>query len=161
MSKAIATLSNLRQSPRKVRVVADLVRGKKVADAIVSMQFTEKRASQPIRKLIESAVANAKAQSMSTENLIVKTIEVNEGKTLYRSMPTARGSAHPIRKRTSQITLSLEEGIIKAKKERFTGEKTIKKVEVKKAVLTKKTEKVVEAVEVPVEAEVEVSNTNE
>lgn len=123
MATASATLSNLRQSPRKVRVVADLVRGKKVADAILSMQFTEKRASAPIRKLIESALANAKAQSLPTENLVVKTIEVNGGKTLYRRMPSARGSAHPIRKRTSMISLTLAEGEVKAKKTKVAVEK--------------------------------------
>ncbi|MEY4602453.1 MAG: hypothetical protein RL292_394 [Candidatus Parcubacteria bacterium] len=123
MAIASATLTNLRQSPRKVRVVARLVQGKKVADAIVSLQFTEKRASAPIRKLIESALANAKAQSIETENLVVKTIEVNSGKILYRRMPAARGSAHPIRKRTSQITLTLQPGIVKAKKVKVVTEK--------------------------------------
>ncbi len=122
MATASATLSNLRQSPRKVRVVADLVRGKKVADAILSMQFTEKRASAPIRKLIESALANAKAQSMPTENLVVKTVEVNSGKTMYRRMPAARGSAHPIRKRTSMISVTLEEVLPKAKKTKVVME---------------------------------------
>ncbi len=134
MATASATLTNLRQSPRKVRVVARLVQGKKVLDAIVSLQFTEKRASDPIRKLIESALANAKAQSIETENLVVKTIEVNAGKTLYRSMPAARGSAHPIRKRTSQITLTLEPGIPKVKKTKVVMEKSVveKKVSNKK-----------------------------
>lgn len=137
MSQASATLTNLRQSPRKVRVVANLVRGKKVADAIVSMQFTEKRASDPIRKLIESALANAKAQSIETENLVVKSIEVNSGKILYRRMPAARGSAHPIRKRTSQITLTLEAGIPKIKKTKVVMEKVAeseKKVSKKKVI---------------------------
>lgn len=124
MAIAKATLSNLRQSPRKVRVVADLVRGKKVADAILSMQFTEKRASDPIKKLIESALANAKAQSMPIEHLVVKTVEVNSGKTLYRRMPAARGSAHPIRKRTSMISITLAEGEVKAKKVKVAVEKS-------------------------------------
>lgn len=123
MAIASATLTNLRQSPRKVRVVARLVQGKKVADAIVSLQFTEKRASDPIRKLIESALANAKAQSIETENLVVKTIEVNSGKILYRRMPAARGSAHPIRKRTSQISITLGDAPIKAKKSKVVVEK--------------------------------------
>jgi len=123
MAIASATLTNLRQSPRKVRVVARLVQGKKVADAIVSLQFTEKRASAPIRKLIESAIANAKAQSIETENLVVKTIEVNSGKILYRRMPAARGSAHPIRKRTSQISITLGDARVKAKKSKVVVEK--------------------------------------
>lgn len=142
MAKASATLSNLRQSPRKVRVVADLVRGKKVADAILSMQFTEKRASAPIRKLIESALANAKAQSMPTENLVVKTVEVNSGKTLYRRMPAARGSAHPIRKRTSMISVTLEEVLPKAKKTKVVMEEKAEVVAEKK-VTKKKTTKTV------------------
>lgn len=123
MAIASATLTNLRQSPRKVRVVARLVQGKKVADAIVSLQFTEKRASDPIRKLIESALANAKAQSIETENLVVKTIEVNSGKILYRRMPAARGSAHPIRKRTSQISITLGDAPVKVKKSKVVVEK--------------------------------------
>ncbi len=142
MAKASATLSNLRQSPRKVRVVADLVRGKKVADAILSMQFTEKRASDPIKKLIESALANAKAQSMPTENLVVKTVEVNSGKTLYRRMPAARGSAHPIRKRTSMISITLEEVLPKAKKTKVVMEEKAEVVAEKK-VTKKKTTKTV------------------
>ncbi len=138
MAKASATLSNLRQSPRKVRVVADLVRGKKVTDAILSMQFTEKRASAPIRKLIESALANAKAQSMPTENLVVKTVEVNSGKTLYRRMPAARGSAHPIRKRTSMISVTLEEVLPKAKKTKVVMEEKAEAKEVKSKVKKQK-----------------------
>ncbi len=141
MAKASATLSNLRQSPRKVRVVADLVRGKKVADAILSMQFTEKRASAPIRKLIESALANAKAQSMPTEHLVVKTVEVNSGKTLYRRMPAARGSAHPIRKRTSMISVTLEEVLPKVKKTKVVMEEKAEVAE--KKVTKKKTTKTV------------------
>lgn len=140
MATVSATLSNLRQSPRKVRVVADLVRGKRIADAVISMQFTEKRASLPIKKLIESAVANAKAQSLPTENLVVKTIEVNEGKTLYRRMPAARGSAHPIRKRTSQITVTLEEVMPKVKKTKVIKEAPAPKKKTTKAKTVKSNE---------------------
>ena len=128
MEQSSATLSNLRQAPRKVRVVADLVRGKNVADALVSLEFTEKRASLPIRKLIQSALANAQAQSLDTERLIVKSIEVNSGKILYRRQPAARGTAHPIRKRTSQISVVLEVTAVKLKKIKKlkTDENTIK-----------------------------------
>ena len=107
MEQSTATLSNLRQSPRKVRLIANLVRGKKVADAVLTLQFADKRASLPVRKLIVSALDNAKAQSMDVENLIVKSIEVNAGKTLMRRRPAPHGSAHPIRKRTSQIRVVL------------------------------------------------------
>ena|SRR5579872_7097211 len=107
MSQITAQLNNLRQSPRKVRVVADLVRGKKASDAILTLQFASKRASLPIAKLIASAVANAKAQSIETDDLVVKKIEVNPGATLYRRRPAPHGSAHPIRKRTSRIFVLL------------------------------------------------------
>jgi large subunit ribosomal protein L22 len=109
MNQSTATLSNLRQSPRKVRLVANLVRGKKVADAVLTLQFANKSASLPVKKLIVSALDNAKAQSMDVENLVVKSIQVNVGKTLMRRRPAAHGSAHPIHKRTSHISVVLGE----------------------------------------------------
>lgn len=123
MATAIAKLSNFRQSPRKMRMVANLVRGKKVSDAILHLDFTAKRASNPIKTLIESAVANAKNLEIPTENLVVKSIRVDAGKTLYRRRPASRGSAHPIRKRTSQIVVEVGEGEVKAKKTKITKEK--------------------------------------
>ncbi len=110
MNQATATLSNYRQSPRKVRVVADLVRGKRATDAVLTLEFADKRASLPLRKLINSAIANAKAKSLDMENLVVKEIQVNTGKILYRRRPVSHGSAHPIRKRTSLVSVILEEG---------------------------------------------------
>lgn len=137
MNEATAQLNNLRQSPRKVRLVANLIRGKKVADAILTLQFADKRASADISKLIKSALANAKAQSIETDNLVVKKIEVNPGKTLMRRQPAAHGSAHPIRKRTSRVSVVLSaetESRIKNKEPRKNIEKAEKptKVESKK-----------------------------
>src|SRR6185436_10391879 len=109
MKTAHATLSNFRQAPRKMRMVANAVRGKKVADVLVNLDFVAKKASLPIKKLIQSALANAKNLEIPTENLIVKTIKVDSGAILYRRMPAARGSAHPIRKRTSAIFVELGE----------------------------------------------------
>ncbi|OHA93339.1 MAG: 50S ribosomal protein L22 [Candidatus Zambryskibacteria bacterium RIFCSPLOWO2_02_FULL_39_26] len=109
MNTAHATLSNFRQAPRKMRLVANAVRGKKVSDALVNLDFIAKRASAPIKTLIMSALANAKAQDIPTENLIIKTIKVDGGAILYRRRPAARGSAHPIRKRTSSIFVELGE----------------------------------------------------
>jgi large subunit ribosomal protein L22 len=108
MSQITATLSQYRQSPRKVRLLADLVRGKGVSDALTTLKFTTKRASHPIYKLISSAVANAKAQSIDIDTLVVSSIEVNDGAIMYRRQPAARGSAHPIRKRTSHVTVALD-----------------------------------------------------
>lgn len=107
MATAHATLSNFRQAPRKMRMVANTVRGKKVSDVLVNLEFTAKKASLPIKTLILSALANAKALDIPTENLIVKTIKVDSGKIMYRRLPAARGSAHPIRKRTSAIFVEL------------------------------------------------------
>lgn len=107
MATAHATLSNFRQAPRKMRMVANAVRGKKVTEVLVNLEFTAKRASLPIKTLILSALANAKALDIPTENLIVKTIKVDSGKIMYRRLPAARGSAHPIRKRTSAIFVEL------------------------------------------------------
>ena len=116
MTEAKATLSNYRQSPRKVRVVADLVRGKKVADAIEVLSFVPKRAAAPIQKLLLSAVANAKNLSIPTENLVIKNLSVDAGKILYRSLPMSRGRAFKIRKRTSHVDVILAEDSKKRKK---------------------------------------------
>lgn len=144
MTTSKATLSNFRQSPRKMRLVANLVKGKKVSEALINLDFTVKRASNPIKTLIASALANAKSLGLDTENLIVKKIEVNSGKIMYRRIPAARGSAHPIRKRTSQIFVELapqaESKKSKVKKE--VKPETSKKVEkVSEKKIVKKTKK--------------------
>lgn len=115
MATAKATLSNFRQAPRKMRMVANTVRGKKVSEALVNLEFVAKKASAPIKTLIASALANAKALDIPTENLIVKTIKVDSGSIMYRRRPAARGSAHPIRKRTSAIFVELGEAESKKK----------------------------------------------
>lgn len=132
MATAKATLSNFRQAPRKMRMVANLVRGKKVADALVNLDFVAKKASAPIKTLISSALANAKALDIPTENLIIKTIKVDGGAILYRRIPAARGSAHPIRKRTSAIFVELGEAEPK-KKSKLSKEVTAPVTEVKSA----------------------------
>lgn len=103
-----AVLSNYRQAPRKTRAVADLIRGKSVAEARTILAHTPKRASRAFTKLIESAVANARHNNKAqVESLYIETLTVNEGETLHRFLPVARGSAHPLRKRASHITLEL------------------------------------------------------
>lgn len=104
-----AILKNYRQSPRKVRLIADLVRGKKVGDALTTLQFVDKRASDPFAKVIKSAVANAVDHGKSTELLFIKEVQVNKAATLKRSMPRARGSASRINKRNSHISVELGE----------------------------------------------------
>lgn len=115
MKTAKATLGSFRQSPRKMRMVVNAVRGKKVADAIMNLDFIAKKASAPVKTLLTSALANAKALEIPTENLVVKTIQVNGGPIMYRRRPASRGRAHPIRKRTSSIFVELGEAEPKKK----------------------------------------------
>lgn len=123
MQEAKAEMNNYRQSPRKVRVVADTVRGKSVAEALTLLSFVPKRAALPLQKLVASALANAKNLSIPTENLIVKEMRVDGGSILYRRQPRSRGMANPLRKRTSHVKVVLAEG--KPKK--------VKKAKAKKA----------------------------
>ncbi|KKT44755.1 MAG: ribosomal protein L22 [Parcubacteria group bacterium GW2011_GWA2_44_15] len=105
-----AKLNTYRQSPRKVRLVSDLVKGRSVTDALRFLLVTTKVAALPLRKLIVSAVKNAKSKfDIDEKSLYIKDFRVDAGATLKRSMPRARGSAFPILKRTCHVTLFLEE----------------------------------------------------
>ena len=127
MTEVTAKLYNYRQSPRKVRLVADAVRGKSVANALDVLSFIPKRAALPIQKLVASALANAKAKEMATDTLIVKELTVDAGATLYRRRPRSKGMANPIRKRTSHVVITLGEGkpkFNKARANKAKGKKT-------------------------------------
>lgn len=103
-----ATLSNYRISPRKVRVVADMIRGKKVPEAKLILGNAVKKARHPLADLLDSAVANAKHNfKLGSEGLIVKDIRVDQGYVLKRHRPVSRGRAHEIKKRTSHVKLVL------------------------------------------------------
>ena len=102
-----AVLKNYRQSPRKVRLIADLVRGKKVKDALNTLSFVDKRAAGPFAKVIASAVANAKDRGANPDTLKIKKVTVDKGPTYKRFIPRARGSASRINKRNSHITVEL------------------------------------------------------
>lgn len=103
-----AILKNYRQSPRKVRLVTDLVKGKPVQKALTTLDFTPKRAVLAIKKLIESAIANAVQSGVSKDTLKIKNITVDEGFTLKRMMPRAHGRGARINKRTSHIHVTLD-----------------------------------------------------
>jgi large subunit ribosomal protein L22 len=93
-------------SPRKVRLVVDLIRGKKIEDALTTLQFCKKHAALPVKKLLESAIANAVHNHMALrESLIVEAAFVNEGSSLKRWAPKAMGRATRILKRNSHITI--------------------------------------------------------
>lgn len=122
-----AFLKNYRQSPRKVRLVADLLKGKRVADGFVQLSALPKRATLPMQKLLASAVANAKQKGITEENLFIQNITVDKGIVLKRSMPRARGSASRINKRTSHITVTLIEKASEKKVKATKTQKAIKK----------------------------------
>ena len=106
-----ASATHIRISPRKVRMVVDTVRGKSVSQALSILGFTRKKAALPVQKLLKSAVANAVENGgiNDVETLVIDRIVVDEGPTLNRYMPRARGRATPIRKRTSHIRIMLRE----------------------------------------------------
>lgn len=108
VAKAVAKY--IRISPRKVRQVVDLVRGKSVDEALAILKFTPKRASVPVAKVIRSAAANAEHNyDMNRGNLFIATAYVDQGPTWKRYQPRAYGRANLIRKRTSHITIVVQE----------------------------------------------------
>jgi large subunit ribosomal protein L22 len=112
-----ASLNNLRQSPRKVRGVANLVRGKDAATALNTLNFLSKKGASPLYTLLQSALANAKHNhKLEADGLMIKEFRVDVAKTLKRSMPRARGSAFPINKRASHVLLVLAPKVVKEKK---------------------------------------------
>lgn len=101
-----AVAKYIRTSPRKMRLVADLIRGKSAQDAWNLLEFTPKRAAGPMKKVLESAIANAQNNNdIAPEILKVHRVMVDEGPTLKRFTPRARGRASAIKKRTCHITV--------------------------------------------------------
>jgi len=130
-----ASAKYIKTSPRKVGIVVDVVRGLTVEKALEQLQFINKKVTSDVAKLIKSAVANAENNfDLDVKNLFVKVISVNDGPTLHRWKPRARGRATPIRKRTSHIMLTLGELV-------DSGEKTGKKQKIDDPVKLGKTPK--------------------
>src|SRR2546426_9596875 len=125
--KAKASLRYLRITPRKVRVVADLIRGKNVNAALAQLAYVEKRAAEPLAKLLRSAVANAeqsaKDQSLDVVRLTVKELMVDQGPSLRRYMPRAMGRAFKVLKKTSHIQLTLSDEMPKKRRSCSMGQK--------------------------------------
>lgn len=108
--EARAVARYVRVSPRKARIVVDLIRGKSVADAAAILQFTPRAAAEDVAKVLKSAVANAeKNLKIKSEDLFVGTAFVDEGPTLKRIRPRAQGRAFRIDKRTSHITVIVKQ----------------------------------------------------
>lgn len=108
--EAKAVARNIRIAPRKVRLVVDLIRGKEVGEALAILKHTPKAASPVVEKLLRSAIANAEHNyEMDPNNLVIGKVYVDQGPTLKRFRPRAQGRASRIHKRTSHITVVLNE----------------------------------------------------
>jgi large subunit ribosomal protein L22 len=129
----------IHMSPKKVRLVLDVIKGMNVEEAKNQLKFIPKQACQPILKLLNSAIANAKENyNLEKENLYIKEIRADQGPTLKRWMPRARGQAMPIRKRSSHISIVLDQGEKSKKIEKKKKEKIEKPQEIK-GILKKET----------------------
>jgi large subunit ribosomal protein L22 len=118
--EATATLKYLKASPQKVRLVADLVRGKHVEEALHILQFTTKSCAKDLEKLLRSAIANAENKDADVDDLVVAKIYVNEGPREKRVQPAPMGRAYQVQKRKSHITVHVSDEI-KAVNERSGG----------------------------------------
>jgi large subunit ribosomal protein L22 len=108
--EAKALAREIRISPQKARLIVDLIRGKDVASAISTLRFMPKKGARILRKVVESALANASQnESIDVDTLYVKKIFIDGGPMLKRMMPRAQGRANRILKRTSHITVVLDE----------------------------------------------------
>ena len=106
-----AITRHVRMSPRKARLVAGLIRGKQLEEALLILRFTPKKAAEILAKTLRSAIANATdTQNVDPDDLYVKRAYIDGGATLKRFMPRAHGRATPIRKRTSHFTVIVDEG---------------------------------------------------
>lgn len=109
MNDIRAKLKNLDVTPRKARVIADLIRGRSAFEAKAELQTRRERAAKPILKLLESAIANAKNLGFKTDNLIIGEIRVDGGQILKRWLPRAQGRASALQKKRSHVFMRLKE----------------------------------------------------
>ena len=128
METVRAYLKELRMTPRKVSLVAALVRGRTIEDALVILSHTPKRAAEPLAKLIASARANAtNNHGLKAEGLKITTLSVTSGPRLKRYRPVSRGMAHPFQKRTANILVEIT-GELKPVKKPTKTETPVKEV---------------------------------
>ena len=118
-----AFLRNSRIAPKKAALIADLVRNKKVVDALDMLKFTPKKGAKIIAKVVKSAAANAENNfKQDKDSLYISEIRVNDGITYKRSIPISRGRMHPILKRNSNIWVTVSPEVKKSKDEKNTNE---------------------------------------
>ncbi len=153
--KIKAVLSKYRMSPKKIRPILSNLRGMSVSEAISILNFLNRKAAEPIKKLIISAVSNAKNNNnLEEKDLYISEIFADEGKKLKRFRPRARGSAFMVRKRSSRITIVLENKVVEKNKDNKVIEKTDKVIEKTDKVI-EKTDKTVEKVDKTINKKVE------
>ena len=104
-----ATHRFARIAPRKARLIADLIRGMRIDQAVTELQFSKKRAAWYFKAVLNSAIANAEEGEANIQSLYITESRVDEGPTMKRWRPKDRGRAHPIRKRTSHLHIAVEE----------------------------------------------------
>lgn len=107
--QATAKVTHVRIAPRKVKIVLDLIRNQPAEKAMAILKYTPKAACEVVEKLLKSAIANAENKDMDTTKLVVAECYVNQGPTLKRIRPIAKGRAYRINKKTSHITLVLKD----------------------------------------------------
>lgn len=137
--EAVSTQKYLVMSPRKLRLVADMVRGKKANEVLELLPLVNKRAAVPIAKVIKSAVANARQKGVNSENLVIIKIEVNEGPRLKRFRPVSRGQAHGYVKSMSHVRVVVGSVDKSEKKQDSKAQTKSEKVKSDKAKEVKKT----------------------
>ena len=98
-----------RIAPRKARLIAAMIRGQRIDDAMTSLEFSKKRAAWYFKAVLKSAIANAEEQEADVPSLYISESRVDEGPTMKRWRPKDRGRAHPIKKRTSHLHVSLDQ----------------------------------------------------
>lgn len=152
----------LRQSPRKVRLVADSVRGLSVDIAQHKLTIMNQKASQPILKVLNSGIANAKNNlQIEADNLYIKEISIDQGPTLGRWMPRAFGRATPIHKKTSHINITLAEKVETIKTDKKVKQKIKDAVVVKKLDDVKKDDSTQSKTDEKIDKEANLANTKE
>jgi len=152
MKTAVAKLKNLDVTPRKMRLVADIVRGMPVDVATAQLQLSNIRAAEKLLKVLKSAIANAKNINLDVNKLFIQKLIINQGFMLKRSLPRARGSASPLQKKFCHVEITLAEGTkgpqysiyekpkkVKVQKENQDKTKTKNKIEDTSTKATKKT----------------------
>ena len=132
-----ASIRGLNITPRKVRLVVDLIRGMEVNDALAQLQLLNKRSSDPLTKLIRSAVTSAKTKGLDVNRLVIDIITVDKGKMLKRALARGRGRVSPIEKRQSHVNLVLRESDV-TQKSRFVISERPKSTKEKRTSGTKK-----------------------